>query len=109
MIFFRHTEISENLIKFDATENEEIFGSCVLDLNGKNAVVIEVHYAQDKPFIAEVLLKAAFNFAASKNYYMGECQCENISSLLTRLGFIKTDKYYSLDIPSILMGSCCKK
>ncbi len=109
MIFFRHENINETLTKFEATENEEVFGSCLLDLNGKYATVSEMVYPQDKPYLAEGLLKSAYNYAAAKNFYMGVCKCDNITSLLTRLGFTESDNGYILDIPSILMGSCCKK
>ena len=108
MIFFRHENITETIIKFEATENDEVFGSCLLDLSEKNAVVSHMDFPQDKPYLAEGLLKSAYNYAAVKNFYMGVCKCENITSLLTRLGFEKSADGYILDIPSILMGSCCK-
>lgn len=108
MIFFKHTEISENVIKFEAIESDISTGECVLDLREKNALVSFVSYPSDKPFLAEGLIKAAYNYAATKNFYMAECTCTNIEALLLRLGFIKTGETYSLDIPSVLMGSCCK-
>lgn len=109
MIFFRHENISESIVKFEATENDEVFGSCILDLSGKNAVVSNMIFPSDKPFFAEGLLKSAYNYAAANNFYMGICKCDNIVPLLTRLGFEKAGDEYILDIPSILMGSCCKK
>lgn len=109
MIFFRHTSISEALIKFEAVENDLVYGSCLLDLSEKNAVVTDIVFREDKPYLAEGIIKAAFNFAALKNFYMGECKSENISSLLEKLGFVKSENTYVLDIPSILTGSCCKK
>ena len=108
MIFFRHENLTETVIKFEATENDDVYGSCLLDLSDKNAVVSQMLYSQDKPYLAEGLLKSAYNYAAAKNFYMGVCKCENITSLLTRLGFEKCSDGYILDIPSILMGSCCK-
>lgn len=108
MIFFRHENINESIIKFEATENDESFGSCLLDLSGKYAAVSKMVFPEDKPFLAEGLLKSAYNYAAAKNYYMGVCLCDNITPLLTRLGFSKTEEGYILDIPSILTGSCCK-
>ena len=109
MIFFKHENITDTLIKFTATENDNAFGSCLLDLSDKNAVVSDIEFASDKPYLAEGLLKSAFNFAASKNFYMGVCKSENIIPLLKRLGFAEGSDGYILDIPSILMGSCCKK
>ncbi len=109
MIFFKHENITDTLIKFTTTENDNTFGSCLLDLSDKNAVVSNIEFASDKPYLAEGLLKSAFNFAASKNFYMGVCKSENIIPLLKRLGFTENSDGYILDIPSILMGSCCKK
>lgn len=109
MIFFESTVNSDNTITFKAVENDKSYGNCILDLNGKKAVLYRISYDSEKPYIAEGLIKAAFNYAALKNYYIGECVCENIDSLLLRLGFKKTENTYVSDIPSILMGTCCKK
>lgn len=109
MIFFKPTEINDKEIRFEALDNDVLAGECHLSLKGKNALVSSVSFPSDKPFLAEGLLKAAFNFAANKNYYMGVCDSENITPLLLKLGFQKSADGYTLDIPSILMGSCCKK
>ena len=108
MIFFKPTVNSDSTILFEAIENDEIYGSCTLDLSEKNAVVKSIYYDSDKPYMAEGLIKSAFNYAASRNYYMGVCECENIDSLLLRLGFGKHENCYISDIPTILTGSCCK-
>lgn len=109
MIFFRSTVNSDNTVLFEAIENDAIYGNCKLDLSGSNAVVSSVSCDADKPYITEGLIKSAFNYAASKNYYIGVCECENIDSLLLRLGFEKKENRFVSDIPTILMGSCCKK
>ncbi len=109
MIFFKSTENENKSVLFEAIENELSYGECNLDLSGRNAVVDRVSFDADKPYIAEGLLKAAYNYAAGKNFYIGVCKCENIASLLLRLGFEKTENCYTSDIPSILIGSCCKK
>lgn len=109
MIFFQSTANDNGTVLFEALEKEFSIGECNLDLSGRNAVVDRITFDSDKPYIAEGLLKAAYNYAATKNFYMGVCKCENIYSLLIRLGFEKTENGYISDIPSILMGSCCKK
>ena len=109
MIFFRSIVKDNNTVLFEAVENELSCGECTLDLSGKNAVIESITFDKDKLFIAEGLLKAAYNYAATKNFYMGVCKCENIKALLLRLRFEKTENGYISDIPSILMGSCCKK
>ena len=109
MIFFKSTTKEDNTVRFEALENELSYGECNLDISGKDAVVDYIEFDADKPYIAEGLIKSAYNYAASKNFYMGICKCENIASLLTRLGFQNTENGYMSDIPSILMGSCCRK
>lgn len=109
MIFFKSTVNDDKTILFEAFENEVSYGECNLDLSKSYAVVDRIFFDADKPYIAEGLLKAAYNYAAARNFYMAACKCENISLLLLRLGFEKTENGYISDIPSILMGSCCKK
>ena len=109
MIFFSSEETEDKTILFKALEETEEYGRCTLDLSGETAVLNSLSYDPDKHYIAEGLVKTAFNYAARKNFYMGECSCENISDLLLRLGFQKKGNIYISDIPSILMGSCCKK
>lgn len=109
MVFFKSTANDNGTVLFEALENEFSIGECNLDLSGRNAEVDRITFDSDKPYIAEGLLKAAYNYAATKNFYMGVCKCEKIYSLLIRLGFEKTENGYISDIPSILMGSCCKK
>ena len=109
MIFFKSTVNSDNTLLFEAIEDDVSYGNCSLNLGGKNAVVDFITFEANKSYIAEGLIKAAYNYAASKNYYIGICKCENIAALLLQLGFQKTENGYFSDIPSILMGSCCKK
>ena len=109
MIFFSHKEISENEIFLESHENDNKEGECILDLSGKDALLKSITFNADKPYIAEGLIKTAFNFAVSRNFYMGSCNAENAVPFLIKMGFQKTDDGYTLDIPSILMGSCCKK
>lgn len=108
MIFFKSTPNNDNTVLFEALVDELSYGKCILDLSGKNAVINSLSYNKDNSYIAEGLLKSAFNYAASKNYYMGVCKCDNIDALLLRLGFQKSENGYISDIPTILMGSCCK-
>ena len=78
MIFFQSTANDNGTVLFEALENEFSIGECNLDLGGRNAVVDRITFDSDKPYIAEGLLKAAYNYAATKNFYMGVCKCENI-------------------------------
>lgn len=111
MIFFDHTisERNENLIQFTAYENKTNEGECLLDLRYDDAEVTFISYNQNKPYIAEGLIRAAFNYAANKGFYMGKCCCEYAVSVLENMNFENRNGLYINDIPSILVGKCCCK
>ena len=108
MIFFKSTVTEEDsrVIYFDAIDGEEALGSCTLVLGEKYAEVTELDFDQVSMFIAEGLLKSAYNYAALKNFYMAKCSVKGIEPLLKKLNFQLKDEEYINDIPSVLMGSC---
>jgi len=111
MIFFRNKVNPKNSaeILFEALENDACCGECTLIFDNGAAVVTSIEFDEDKPYIADGLIKSAFNFATTKNYYMGYCKCKNYGGFLDRMNLeVKGGVYYN-DIPSILQGNCCKK
>lgn len=108
MIYFNNTILDKNgkVIQFDAIENDIILGSCTLILEEKFAEVTMLTFDKAAPYIAEGLIKSAFNYAAIKNYYIAKCGINDIETLLIRLGFKFQNGEYISDIPTILMGSC---
>lgn len=108
MIFFKPIIQNEQLIYFEAIENDEVFGNCKMKLDDLWAEIFELTFSQDKPYLVEGLLRSAFNFACSKNAYMGACTCKNIEQFLEKMNFIKLDGKFVNDIPSILQGGCKK-
>ena len=108
MIYFNNTILDKNgkVIQFDAIENDIILGSCALVLEGKFAKITKLTFDKVSPYIAEGLIKSAFNYATIKNYYMAKCSIKDIEALLIRLGFKYQNGEYISDIPTILMGSC---
>ena len=111
MIFFKPHIISLNpeRVTFTAFENNAESGSCELVIKGDNAEIVSLSCDSGEHNIIEGLIKSAFNYACSKNCYMGYCRCVNIDENLNRMNFMKKDDFYYNDIPSILMGNCCKK
>ena len=111
MIFFKNNLNPENPqeVFFEAVEDDLLLGKCTLFLEKSKATVKSISYDINKPYIAEGLIKSAFNYAALKNCYMGYCECENIDGFLDRLNLEKQDGIYFNDIPTILQGNCCKK
>lgn len=108
MLYFKNTvsEQDNRIVYFEALSDDVSVGSCTLVLGEKYAEVTELDFDNKSIFIAEGLLKSAYNYAALKNYYMAKCSVSNIDSLLVRIGFELTDGEYMNDIPTILMGSC---
>lgn len=108
MIFFKPEKLSENVTKFIALEDDVNEGFCLLKTDEGFADVYELEYNKDKPYLVEGLLRSAFNFASLKNIYMGKCTCKNIDAFLVRMNFEKVNGEFVNDVPTILMGSCCK-
>ena len=108
MIFFKNTvcETDNRVIYFEAIDNNENVGSCTLVLEDKFAEVTKLDFDGKSMFVAEGLLKSAFNYAALKSYYMAKCNINALNALLLRLGFQLKDSEYISAIPTILMGSC---
>lgn len=110
MIFFKPTvdKQNQNEITFEALENDSIKGKCTLTINGNNAEIIDMEIENSEAHLVDGLIKSAFNYACSKNCYMGYCKCENIQHILDKMNFQKDNGVYFNDIPTILMGNCCK-
>lgn len=108
MIYFKPEELTAEISKFTALENDSECGYCLMKIKNGVAEVYELKYTADKPYMVEGLLRTAFNSACLKNVYMGKCTCSNIVSFLEKMNFEKTADGFANDIPSILTGSCCK-
>ena len=89
MIFFKSTAKQEDsrVIYFEAIDGDKVLGSCTLVLGEKYAEVTNLSFEQNAMFIAEGLLKSAYNYAALKNYYMAKCSVNGIDTLLKKLNF----------------------
>ena len=58
--------------------------------------------------LVEGFLRAGLNYCANRSAYMCYCELDEISDVLTHLGFENNNGVYSGDIPTLLKGSCCK-
>ena len=113
MIFFNHSKIDSDgkYIEFEALCDNKTLGKCTLFLGEDAAEITEISYDESNAYIIDGIIKAAFNYAANRNYYMGICSAEGADKYISAMNFCKTEKGYCNDIPSILMGSCksCSK
>lgn len=108
---FPSVEIDENKINgayvgFD--ENNNMCGKCMVEIDGYNCTVKNVVQQNNDKEIIEGLLRAALNFAGNRNAFTANCSQEDISDVLFLLGFKKENGVYKGEIPTLLMGSCCK-
>lgn len=109
MIFFDHqiSEQNNSIIHFTAIENDVTEGECILDLRYTDAEITFVDYDKSKPYIAEGLIRTAFNYAANKGFYIGKSGCGHAIEVFEKMNFENRNGLYINDIPSILMGKCC--
>ena len=110
MITFKHTqdENNENVTLFEAYENERLLGKCLLRCENNIADVFAISSLPGLDNIIQGLLKSAYHYASFKGIYIGKCTAKGIDDILLKMGFQHSNGEYSSDIPSILMGTCCK-
>ena len=93
-------------IGFDE-KNKEV-GSCLVKIDGYNCYFLQIQCDFSDKLLVEGFLRAGLNYCANRNAYMCYCGIEDISDVLTHLGFEYNNGVYSGDIPTLLKGSCCK-
>lgn len=89
-------------------ENQNYVGKCLMKVSEYNCYVLKLDCDFSDKLLVEGFLRAALNFCANRNAYMAYCEINEISDVLTHLGFENTNGVYSGDIPTLLKGSCCK-
>lgn len=100
------TQIYGAYIALEQAENYE--GKCLVKINGMYCEISNIETVADDKLLVEGLLRAALNFAGNRNAYIARCSNEKIKDTLELLGFYKKDDFYEGDIPTLLLGSCCK-
>ena len=93
-------------IGLDEESNE--VGKCLVKIDGYNCYFLDVECDYSDKLLVEGFLRSGLNYCANRNAYMCYCEIEDISDVLTHLGFENTNGVYSGDIPTLLKGSCCK-
>ena len=83
-------------------------GKCLVKIKGYHCYILSVECDFSDKLLVEGFLRSGLNYCANRNAYMCYCEIEDISDVLTHLGFEKTNDVYSGDIPTLLKGSCCK-
>ncbi len=101
MITVKPIEKKETVI-FTADEDGIDEGNCEIALSGYEVEVLTAEYNEDKPYILELLLRAALNFAANRNAYLAKTKLD----IFTDFPFEKDGDFFKGTIPELLKGSC---
>ena len=91
-----------------AEENGVSCGKCMVEIDGQSCEISHLTVANDDPLFTEGLLRSALHFAGNRNAYMAVCRENAYHDVLLLLGFSEQDGIFCGDIPTLLMGSCCK-
>ncbi|MEG0545767.1 MAG: hypothetical protein RR552_01140 [Oscillospiraceae bacterium] len=107
---FNLTSTDENSVygAYIAVEGDKQLGKCIIKIDNMNCEISNLEVEINDELLIEGLLRASLNFAGNRNAYMARCSDEKIKDILLLLGFQKKDDYYEGDIPTLLLGSCCK-
>jgi hypothetical protein len=88
--------------------NNKPMGKCLVKIDGYRCYILSIECDFSDKLLVEGFLRSGLNYCANRNAYMCYCELEDVSDVLTHLGFEKTNDVYSGDIPTLLKGSCCK-
>ena len=105
-IFFDENALFGAYIGLD--ENDKNVGKCLMKVDGYHCYLLYIECDFSDKILVEGFLRSGLNYCANRNAYMCYCEIEDISDVLTHLGFENTNGIYSGDIPTLLKGSCCK-
>lgn len=83
-------------------------GKCLVKIDGYNCYFLSIECDLSDKLLVEGFLRSGLNYCANRNAYMCHCSIDEISDVLTHLGFEYINGIYSGDIPTLLKGSCCK-
>ena len=110
MLFFEPQEQNTPFctVRFSAKDGDKTLGCCDLLLHDAVADVVLIRLDSDDLSIGEGLLRAAFNYAANRGYYIGCCTAPDSDAIRAMLPFVCKDCVWQGDIPSLLAGTCGK-
>lgn len=108
---FSDRRFCENCIygAYRAYENGEFVGKCLVMIDGSKCYISDISTVTPDDLLVEGLIRSALNFSANRNAYMAYSRQEEYKNVLTLLGFQLNGGVYEGDIPTLLLGSCCKK
>lgn len=91
-----------------AEENDAACGKCLVAVVGQACEVSALSVPNGDVLLTEGLLRSALHFAGNRNAYTAVCRESAFRETLLLLGFTEKDGAFSGEIPTLLLGSCCK-
>lgn len=91
-----------------AEENGAFCGKCMVAVDGQVCEIAKLSVPNGDVLLAEGLLRSALHFAGNRNAYTAVCRENDFRETLLLLGFAEQDGVFTGEIPTLLLGSCCK-
>lgn len=91
-----------------AEENGTACGNCMVAVDGQACEISALSVPNGDSLLTEGLLRSALHFAGNRNAYTAVCRESAFRETLLLLGFTEKDGVFSGEIPTLLLGSCCK-
>ncbi|MGN0561957.1 MAG: hypothetical protein ACI4K6_04050 [Candidatus Fimenecus sp.] len=91
-----------------AEENGAFCGKCMVAVDGQGCEISQLAVPNGDALLAEGLLRSALHFAGNRNAYTAVCRESAFRETLLLLGFAEHDGVFTGEIPTLLLGSCCK-
>ncbi len=91
-----------------AEENAKTCGKCLVTVDGYTCEISQLSVENNDVLLTEGLLRAALNFAGNRNAYVAVCRETAYCDVLRLLGFSEKENVFTGEIPTLLLGSCCK-
>ena len=92
-----------------AEENGAFCGKCMVAVDGQGCEISQLSVPNGDALLVEGLLRSALHFAGNRNAYTVVCRENDFRETLLLLGFAEQDSVFTGEIPTLLLGSCCKQ
>ncbi|MGN0520516.1 MAG: hypothetical protein ACI4LB_07215 [Candidatus Fimenecus sp.] len=92
-----------------AEENGFSCGNCMVVIDGQSCEISSLSVPNGDALLTEGLLRSALHFAGNRNAYTAVCRESAFRDTLLLLGFAEKNGVFFGEIPTLLLGSCCKQ
>ena len=105
IVFYRTITYHEDIVKLYPTA---VCGKWMDAVDVQVCEIAKLSVPNGDVLLAEGLLRSALHFAGNRNAYTAVCRENDFRETLLLLGFAEQDGVFTGEIPTLLLGSCCK-